>query len=330
MSFSEQLLRFAPQMWLFATFLFGGLLVQLVLINCGRKGLIALAALFLMSGAAGATVLQQASDIQQRQFQRSIMGAAYWMAERGITYVNARPSGCAMAKTEAALHGNFVPCINAIFAQAHIDANFSTMQESELGMLSTLYLGAGGSIPVLARIAAQHLSAANLTRFASAFGNAETDVAVNLYAPHGIAQAYFHANRAHPAMMSVQGYRALGVPLPPAQPTLDMSLTEIYYEFRTALEGYSAMEALYLTVEFGAKQLAKPLVYGITVGKSIDFVLDKVSPGTTEAIGAIGGQFLQNVTEMDVGGFDGNPFINDPGCGCSITVETWNMMDVQP
>lgn len=287
-------------------------------------------ALVVLYGAgAEATVLQQASEVQQRQFERTMVGAAYWMSEQGITYVNARPSACLMAKTDATVKSNFVPCINAIFAQPHIDANFTTMQESEMGMVSTLYVGAGGTLSALAKIAAQHLSAANLVRFASAFGDGETDTAVNLFAPHAVASAYFHANRAKPAMMSVQGYRALGVPLPPANPNQNMTLTEVYYEFRTSLEGYSAMEALYLTVEFGAKQLGRPVVYGIAFGKAIDFVLDKVSPGTTDAIGALGGQFLQEVTEMDMGGFDGNP-ITDPNCGCSVTVETWNMNVVQP
>lgn len=240
------------------------------------------------------------------------------------------PVPCPLVSSEATIHKAFPGCITFNFGMSNINTTFAALPDVEVGHISTLYTAEGGSVPALAKVAAQHFTAANLVRFAAAFGMTETAAAVNSYAPAAIASAYFKANLGKPLVMSIQGYRALGVPIPPANPNQNMTLTEVYYEFRTAAENYTVVEALFLTIQFSAKQLVKPVAYGLMLGKGIDAVLDKVSPATLQAIGEQGGQFMLSVTQMDVGGYDGNAWPDTGGCGCSVTVETWNMMVVEP
>lgn len=245
----------------------------------------------------------------------------------------AQAAACPLLKAEAAMRKQFPTCMNYNFALPKINTTFAGLTDLELARLThQYYIEAGGTIAPLAKIAAQHLTAANLVRFASAAGQAATAQAVSSYAPVTVSAA-FHSSGVKAAIpRSLAQYQSVGVSgLVPAAPSLNMTAMEVYLEYRTSVEAFSVTEALFLTARFCSVQLGSAATGGYYVGKSLLWVGDQINPNFSASLANELGGLIYAVTEIDIPVVDGNYLANydGGGCGCSVTVETWNMMDVE-
>ncbi len=87
-----------------------------------------------------------------------------------------------------------------------------------------------------------------------------------------------------------------------AVPTVDMTLTEIYLEFRTAPVGsLSVSGSLYETAAFAGTRMAGSFGTGYAIGSALAPVIQTYSPGTWDAIGGTVHSAVQNV--MDAGNY---------------------------
>lgn len=85
-------------------------------------------------------------------------------------------------------------------------------------------------------------------------------------------------------------------------PTVDMTLTEIYLEFRTAPVGsLSVSGSLYETAAFAGTRMAGSFGTGYAIGSALAPVIQTYSPGTWDVIGGTLHSAVQNV--MDAGNY---------------------------
>lgn len=144
----------------------------------------------------------------------------------------------------------------------------------ELADLATLYRGAGGSTTLL-RLMAAKVDAQGLAQVASAFGQAETAAAIDVYAPASVRSQFKELpiqNAAEPSLSVrsiLQGQRLDGMVTDIARgptldaPNLNMTPYEIYLDFRTAPFGSSTVaSSLYEAGNFMSGPLGKAAITG--------------------------------------------------------------------
>jgi hypothetical protein len=134
-------------------------------------------------------------------------------------------------------------------------------------------------------------------RVAHAFGRAPVEAAVRAYAdqPTRAAFAIGIAGLAPPPEGGGGGgTNPYPSPSPP-RPTIDMTLEEIYLEFRTApVGGLSAEASLAETAMFVGRYLRSPAGWGTTAGLAIHFLIEEFDPEIDDAIGGTIDAMMQN------------------------------------
>lgn len=212
-----------------------------------------------------------------------------------------------IGRTPAEIHAKFASVIESNFRNNSSEYIVQSLSDRELSDLAKRYQSvAGTSGTPLLQIFAQQLSAKSLLRAASAFGRAEVKDAVLKYSAPSVRDS-FSAQVVMITPMLRQGCDEEntcdeGGPrggaggssggtggLPPVAAgagAWDMTLTEIYLDFRTApigsLSVKSALAAtsIYTTVAvYGAWEI------GTKLGTAINYVIEKYAPELSDAIG---------------------------------------------
>jgi hypothetical protein len=114
-----------------------------------------------------------------------------------------------------------------------MNTSIKGMSDRELLVMATYFIQSNGDQATLHYLASQYLDSTNLVRWQAAFSQAQVNPAVGAYSPAATSYAYFN----HPALrVQIKGG---GMPpaLPPGltgppDPNINMSITEIYEEFR--------------------------------------------------------------------------------------------------
>jgi hypothetical protein len=196
------------------------------------------------------------------------------------TVPDSNPAGSSpQGQTPKEIHDRFATIIEHNFNTS--TANLvDRLHDDELASLAERYADATGgqTAPLLDRMAST-LPAGSLTRVAQAFGYKATAAAVARKAPPQVAGEFLAA---------MAGSDAAAVSGPQrAAPTVDMTINEVYLEFRTAPVGsLSVSGALAETAMFVGGRLAFAYSTGYAVGTGIRWLLENYAPSVDNAIGA--------------------------------------------
>jgi hypothetical protein len=160
------------------------------------------------------------------------------------------------------------------------------------------------------KLFAQRLDGRSLVRIARAFGRAPTEAAVHAYAGKAAREAFdgqIAGFRAPPpeggggGTGGTGGGGSGGTPYPPPsppRPTIDMTLREIYLEYRTAPIGsLSPSASLAETSMFAGRYLSPAAGAGAAVGTVIHALIAEFAPSLDDAIGATIAGMIDNFWE---------------------------------
>lgn len=201
------------------------------------------------------------------------------------------PAGSAaqvIGTTPDAIERNFVGVVARNLADAGTASRIARLSDRELGAIARHAARAAPSDrAALLKVFATRLDAPALVRVARAFGRAPVDAAVRAYAAPAM-RAAFAAGIAGLEAPPPEGGDGNPYPSPsPPRPTIDMTLEEIYLEFRTAPIGsLSPSASLAETTMFAGKYLSWSFGVGAAVGTGISWLIQNFAPDLDNAIGA--------------------------------------------
>jgi hypothetical protein len=189
----------------------------------------------------------------------------------------------------AQVHERFATIIEQNF-QGNAATIVSRLTVDELANVAAVYNYASGSSPQLLKIIAANVGAEGLTSVAAAFGQEATALAVKQYAPSNVALAFVSSPQkasGTATMMAavIKGAASIGPigAMGPA-PTPDMTIYEIYLEFRTAPVGnlsvYSAIEE---TAVYVGARVSLWFGVGYASGNVVNAFLETVFPSFSYA-----------------------------------------------
>jgi hypothetical protein len=181
--------------------------------------------------------------------------------------------------TPAAIHANFPTVVynnlNTSAAATRL-AHFSAQDVQDL-MLAYARNNRGNTTPLIALIKVK--APAQLARFTTAANNA--------------VAGYTGTSMPMQNKMYLRP-QALPPPVAPA-PTVDMTLQEIYLEFRTATAGsLSVNGAIAETIQFAGPRLLGWFGAGYSVGTVFNWLIQTYAPNTYDAIGGTLDGMIQN------------------------------------
>jgi hypothetical protein len=221
-------------------------------------------------------------------------------------------SGTALiGNNPADIHARFSSVIENNFQTGNANQVVRNLSSLELADLAYLYgrANSGNTEPLL-RILARTLDADALTKVESAFGQSETETAVKKFAPAQIAAQFLaHTPAARVSSSFVDRVSTIGPVTAGASPTVDMTPTEIYLDYRTApLGSLSVTGALFETGVFIATKVSQAFGIGYAVGTVVSGVISTYDPSLEDAIGGTVDGMLQNIssagTEFSQGNFE--------------------------
>lgn len=195
--------------------------------------------------------------------------------------------GRTLAPGAALALGTDRAAVEAKFA-ANIEANFQRAPETLLGRLSDKELAAifrhygekkalEGS-PLLKTLASR-ASAQSLTRLRTVTDAAAVDRSVAAFADSKVQASYATESTAHPYVSAIQ-------PMQGPAPTIDMTLDEIYLEFRTAPVGsVGPAAAVAETGMYASVYVGAAWVTGTAVGTQINNIITTYDPSLSDTIG---------------------------------------------
>lgn len=177
----------------------------------------------------------------------------------------------------------------------------------ELANLAALYQDANhGSTASILQILAQNVDAEGLTRVAAAFGQAATEAAVKRYSKPDVALAF--ASSPRKAVVPATITRAIPKRLPAkgtyggymlrvqTTPNLDMSLYDIYLNYRTLPVGSLSVGAsLVQTSVYSSFWLVGAWTAGYTVGTAVNSFLNNYFPDATIILGDTIGNLVDDI-----------------------------------
>jgi hypothetical protein len=217
--------------------------------------------------------------------------------------------------TPAEIEHRFVRVITANLANAGTASRIARLSDKELDAIAWhAGQGAAADRADLLKLFATRLDAASLVRVARAFGRAPVQAAVHAYAGTDI-RAAFDANVAGFAPPPEGGGGGGGgttTPYPspsPPRPTVDMTLEEIYLEYRTAPVGsLSPAGALSETAQFAGIRLSGALWLGSEIGAGISWLIENYAPNLNDSIGGTIASMIDNFwsasSEVEQGHFE--------------------------
>ncbi|MFC5472675.1 hypothetical protein [Paraherbaspirillum soli] len=194
----------------------------------------------------------------------------------------------------AIVRANFAAVIEENFAQAdvvHAKRVLDNLSDRELRDLAASYTSAlGGRHPQALDSLAQKLDGKRLARLAQVFGYLPVLTAASTHSSAEV-QLAFAANVQHgaaapkPARVTTQ-----------AAPTIDMSIRDIYLEFRTAPVGsLSASAGITETAIFAGSRLSLAGAAGYQVGTGIYWLISNYAPELGTTIGGTVNEMVQNI-----------------------------------
>jgi hypothetical protein len=206
--------------------------------------------------------------------------------------------------TPEAIHRNFLKVVTGNLTNAGTASRIARLSDRELAAIAR---HAGQGAPAeragLLKLFATRLDAKALVRVAHAFGRAPTEAAVHAYAGKATREAFdgqiagFRAPPPEGGGGGTGGTTSYPTPSPP-RPTVDMTLEEIYLEYRTAPIGsLSPAGALAETAQFAGVRLSFWLGVGTGIGSGISWLLEHYAPDVNDAIGGTIANMIENFWE---------------------------------
>ncbi|MET3133632.1 hypothetical protein AAKU55_003922 [Oxalobacteraceae bacterium GrIS 1.11] len=196
----------------------------------------------------------------------------------------------------AIVHNNFAAVIEENFARAdaaHSKRLLDNLSERELRDLAVAYSRAlGGRHAHALDSLAQKLDGKRLARVAHAFGYIPVSTAVSTHASPEV-QVEFEVN----AKRSAVAAKAGSVIVQAGAPTIDMTLYEVYLEFRTAPIGSLGPTAsIAETAIFAGAKLSWAGAAGYAIGTGINSLINSYAPQLGDAIGGTIYNMAQNIS----------------------------------
>jgi hypothetical protein len=219
--------------------------------------------------------------------------------------------------TPEAIHRNFLKVVTRNFENAGTASRVARLSDRELAAIARhAAQGAPAERAGLLKLFATRLDARALVRIARAFGRAPTQAAVHAYAGRATRDAFagqIAGIRSAPddgggGTGGTGGTTSYPTPSPP-RPTVDMTLEEIYLEYRTAPIGsLSPAGALAETAQFAGLRLTLAYGTGYWIGTQISTLIQFFAPDVDNAIGATIGtmidEFWTASSEVEQGHFE--------------------------
>ena len=204
--------------------------------------------------------------------------------------------------TPETIERNFVGVVTRNLANAGTASRIARLSDRELdGIARHAAQGAPVDRAALLKLFATRLDSASLVRVAHAFGRAPVEAAVRTYADPETRAAFAIgiAGLVPPPPEDGGGGGTTPYPSPsPPRPTIDMTLEEIYLEFRTAPIGsLSPSASLAETTMFVGRYLSTSFTAGALVGTGISWLIQNYAPGVDNAIGATIATMIDNFWE---------------------------------
>jgi hypothetical protein len=194
-------------------------------------------------------------------------------AQKSAAYENwnaALESGAQISREQ--VHDNFANVIEENLSAPDADAIISRLTERELAAIATLHRTAPLRDASFESNLVARVGKAQKIRLSTAFSQAQ------------------------------QALKSGGGVVVNAVPTVDMTLHEIYLEFRTAPVGsLSVGGSLYETAAFAATRMSVAFTTGYAIGTGMAWIIETYSPGTWDTIGGTVYTATQNV--MDAGDY---------------------------
>lgn len=190
------------------------------------------------------------------------------------------PSNPIQGNTPQQIHERFTSIIENNFRTGKAETIIHNLSAKELNDLAVRYKAEStlGTEPLLA-IFAKRLSDRSLVKVATAFGVANVQSAVNAYSSSEVKAAFASDIATVPVTSGV-------TPMAGPAPTVDMTIQEIYLEFRTAPIGSLSVEgALSETAMFAGKDIAISWWIGTQIGNQINNAINEYDPSLGDAIG---------------------------------------------
>lgn len=200
--------------------------------------------------------------------------------------------------TPEAIHRNFSGVVTRNLANAGTAGRIAQLSDRELAAIAGyVSQGAPADRTALLKLFATRLDASALVRVARAFGRAPVTAAVHAYSDRAVRDAY-DTGVAGLVAAPGEGSGGGGTPYPspsPPRPTIDMTLREIYLEYRTAPVGsLSPQASLAETSMFAGRYLGGSFTLGTIVGTGIRALIVEFAPGLNDAIGDTIGSMIEN------------------------------------
>lgn len=219
-----------------------------------------------------------------------------WNASGGLAV--AGTAARVVGTTPAAIERNFIGVVTRNLANAGTASRIARLSDRELdGIARHAAQGAPVDRAALLKLFATRLDGASLVRVAHAFGRAPVEAAVRTYADPA-TRAAFAIGIAGLLPPPDDGGGGGTTPYPspsPPRPTVDMTLEEIYLEFRTAPVGsLSPAGALAETAQFAGMRLSAAGWAGTAIGTGISWLIQHYAPDLDNAIGATIATMIDN------------------------------------
>jgi hypothetical protein len=194
----------------------------------------------------------------------------------------------------AIIHSNFAAVIEENFARgnsAYTQRLIDNLSEKELHDLASAYTGSlSGQHAKALDSLAKKLDGKRLARVAGAFGYIPVSIAVSTHAPSDV-QVVFEEKAKRSAVTPSGGKATIF-----AAPTIDMTIYEIYLEYRTAPIGsLSARSAIAETGIFAGDPLLRAFGAGYVIGTGINYLITNFAPELGDSIGGTIAGMAENI-----------------------------------
>ncbi|AXI03270.1 hypothetical protein [Aquirhabdus parva] len=191
------------------------------------------------------------------------------------------------------IHNNFTAVIDENIGNAtpaHLRKLFDNLSDRELKDLATAYTNAlNGKHANTLDSFAKKLDGKRLLRLEKAFGYLPVSVAVSAQASPEV-RSYFEVNAKRLSVPQTGGVHTL------ASPTIDMTIPEIYLEYRTAPVGsLSVGGALVETATFVGVRVAGAYGVGNYIGNQVHQLIETYDPDIDDKIGGTLDSALRNL-----------------------------------
>jgi hypothetical protein len=200
-----------------------------------------------------------------------------------------------IGRTPAEIDRNFIGVVTRNFESGGAAGRVARLSDHELSAIAEIVArGPGSERAGLLKVFATRMDAQSLLRVARAFGREPVTAAVNAYATPEVREDFDRMSVLDGGEEGGGGDSPYPSPSPP-RPTIDMTLREIYLEYRTAPVGSLSPSASFAeTAMFAGERLSKAGAAGAAIGTAIHYLIEEFAPELDDAIGGTIGAMLDN------------------------------------